>query len=299
MFNRQPFNRGKFNRQFASRVYFDGRAEIGLAAAARLAAYRSMNGVVGIAVGMCGVPRFVFLLGGNAETVLSAGSAMSVPRTFSGGALFSIGCKDAQMIRGRVFVPEKIIIVKNTMSAAMNLAAAFKSSAEMVLAAGSNFNGVFLFTANTGIVLCATAKLNAANTLQGSVGIAVVSAGHININIPYQGHACIVLTARGQDNRVFGLRGSMHADLSVYNVRFNIFRYEHIHLPTINIPIGGELIIDTENMTVTLDGQNVMMHLCRDSEFFMLNPEVNEIMYTSSNQNNRADIRTLHKDAWL
>lgn len=149
------------------------------------------------------------------------------------------------------------------------------------------------------IALKPTGRLSAYFSFNGSTGLEVTAAGQVNAGIPLGGKVETALDSTGALNRRRGLDGFLDIVLTVHSDGFNIFRYEHIHMPTLNIPVGGELIIDTDNMTITLNGQNVMRHLSRDSEFFLLNPATNEIVFTSGNQNNRADIRVLHKDAWL
>ena len=80
---------------------------------------------------------------------------------------------------------------------------------------------------------------------------------------------------------------------------FNTYRYEYIRLPNMTLRPGDELIIDTDEMTINLNGQNVIAYLSRDSEFFLFNPNENDVIYTSANPNVQVDIRILWKDAYL
>lgn len=59
---------------------------------------------------------------------------------------------------------------------------------------------------------------------------------------------------------------------------------------------GDELIIDTDAMTVTLNGENVILHVADDSIFFKLAPGKTTLNFAGGE---KADIRILWKDRWL
>lgn len=59
---------------------------------------------------------------------------------------------------------------------------------------------------------------------------------------------------------------------------------------------GDELIIDTEHMTVTLNGVNIVDRVKDDSIFFKLKAGINDIVVEGGTT---ADIRILWKDRWL
>ena len=59
-------------------------------------------------------------------------------------------------------------------------------------------------------------------------------------------------------------------------------------------PKGDELIIDTDNMTVTINGENAIMYLADSSTFFTLSA-ADIIRYEGTGT---ADIRLLWKDRW-
>ena len=303
MFNRQPFNRGRFNRGLSKSVFFDGiaTAETNLHAEACLTAARPFTGEAVIELSASGnITAFIGLVG-SVNIELTASGIMAVPRIIEGSAHITMTAENSGIIRGRVLDPSEVAIFAGAeLSENINVVTAIWGDANIGLETEGRLNAVLLYSGGADILLnSAVDKINIAKSIQGSADILLTAAGRIAAAIPFQGDAAILLSSAGRLNRVFGLQGRANILLVVENEGFNIFRYEHIHLPTLSIPVGGELIIDTDDMTITLNGQNVMRHLSRDSEFFLLNPATNEIVYTSGNQNNRANINILWKDAWL
>ena len=64
----------------------------------------------------------------------------------------------------------------------------------------------------------------------------------------------------------------------------------------VNMVAGDELIIDTEHMTVTLNGANIIDRVSDDSAFFKLKPGENDIIVEGGTT---ADVKILWKDRWL
>ena len=64
----------------------------------------------------------------------------------------------------------------------------------------------------------------------------------------------------------------------------------------VNMVAGDELIIDTEHMTVTLNGENIIDRVSDDSAFFELEPGENDIIVEGGTT---ADVKILWKDRWL
>ena len=59
---------------------------------------------------------------------------------------------------------------------------------------------------------------------------------------------------------------------------------------------GDELIIDTDAMTATLNGENIILYVADDSIFFKLAPGRSTLSFAGGE---KADIRILWKDRWL
>lgn len=64
----------------------------------------------------------------------------------------------------------------------------------------------------------------------------------------------------------------------------------------VNMVAGDELVIDTEHMTVTLNGANIIDKLSDESAFFKLMPGENDITVEGGTT---ADVKVLWKDRWL
>lgn len=71
---------------------------------------------------------------------------------------------------------------------------------------------------------------------------------------------------------------------------------EFINLTNVILAPGKTLVIDTEKMTINIDGTNIMSKLSNDSIFFDLRPGENLITYTGSKP---AELRILWKDRYL
>lgn len=79
----------------------------------------------------------------------------------------------------------------------------------------------------------------------------------------------------------------------------SMFGYVVIELPGLVLPPEGDLIIDTELMTVTLNGQDVTRYFGADSEFFRLRPGENIIIHEDGTQKRNVSYKILWKDMWL
>lgn len=75
-----------------------------------------------------------------------------------------------------------------------------------------------------------------------------------------------------------------------------IYGSDVIHLEGITIPPGSELVIDTDEMTITLDGVNIIRYLTNDSVFFSLHPGNNMLRIEGEDM---ADVFVIWKDRWL
>lgn len=62
---------------------------------------------------------------------------------------------------------------------------------------------------------------------------------------------------------------------------------------------GDELLIDTGEMTVLLNGQNAMKYFEKDSEFIEFLHGINDIVYSDKSSSRKVAIDVLWKDRWL
>ena len=78
-------------------------------------------------------------------------------------------------------------------------------------------------------------------------------------------------------------------------------KVQHLHVDDIiingNIAPGNRLIIDTKNLTVTLNGENAL-HLI-DGDFFDLVLGNNKITYTDASANRNVLMRVTHRDKFV
>lgn len=72
-----------------------------------------------------------------------------------------------------------------------------------------------------------------------------------------------------------------------------------ITLEGIVLKPGDELIINTCDMTVTINGQNAMEYFTNDSEFFTLLNGINTLVYSDSNGTRNISFDVIWKDRWL
>ena len=171
--------------------------------------------------------------------------------------------------------------------------------ATLKVEAAGNINAVKSFKGSAALNLIVTGKVNYSASLKGYADLFLYADGALIRAHNLEGYAPLALSAEGNIIRYRNLSGDMLLILALNNEGFNTFQYEQISLPGLLIRAGDELIIDTDNQTVTLNGQNVMRFVDRYSEFFRFRPGTNEVTYESAGEGSRADIRILWKDAWL
>ena len=163
-------------------------------------------------------------------------------------------------------------------------------------------NAALAFSGDCDITLTADAQINYAASLEGNADIQLAMDGRLTRARLFEGNMDIVLSTEGRIVRARHFKGGAVIVLAASMTEaFNTFRYEIISLtqPGFIFRPGDELMIDMDNMTVTLNGQNVMRFVDRESEFFLFNPGNNEVTYTSTTTAGRVDIRLLWKDAFL
>lgn len=89
------------------------------------------------------------------------------------------------------------------------------------------------------------------------------------------------------------------AESSMTTVTAAIFDVDAVTFPELSLPPGGELVIDTGEMTVTMNGENAIHLMSAESEFPLLFPGENEIIYTDDCETHDVNIKIMWKDRWL
>lgn len=72
-----------------------------------------------------------------------------------------------------------------------------------------------------------------------------------------------------------------------------------INLEDLVMEPGDELIINTADMTITLNGQNAIEYMTNTSEFFNLLAGLNTIEYSDGSEEREVNIDVIWKDRWL
>lgn len=112
----------------------------------------------------------------------------------------------------------------------------------------------------------------------------------------FAGSASAESGSAGDYIRILLLDGEAEAESNAYGSALSTYGQEVMIIEGVNMVAGDELIIDTEHMTVTLNGENAI-HLVKDeSIFFKLKEGSNDIVVEGGTM---ADIRILWKDRWL
>jgi hypothetical protein len=154
----------------------------------------------------------------------------------------------------------------------------------------------------------------AANIVMGAVGISTrrftfetqsVSSFRIGMNGSYNRKLQVSALPANMGLHLLGyLRAKYYAQASaVFNLNIaglaRPLGFSTIELPGFVIPRNGDLIIDTGEMTVMLNGQDVTRFFGADSEFFKLRPGENIIVYTDDVAARNVSITFLWKDRWI
>ena len=79
---------------------------------------------------------------------------------------------------------------------------------------------------------------------------------------------------------------------------YHIYGTDQLELAGLVLRPGDEVVIDTDKMTVTVNGQNALKYLSADSDFFQIAPGDNTLTFTAQG-GNKADVFILWKDRWL
>jgi len=278
MFNRQKYNRGRFNRPLtdAVAVPLSGTITIGMqTAGGRLNAALNLRGNTDV--------RFRV-----ASPTFYAGSIKIEPevsghinRTVTLSGVISLATEASGQVNRTVFVGG-IVSTETAVTGTMQRVASYSGTSSI----GINANG----------------RVNRATTVKGTATLMPDINGQVNRSTPLSGIVDISHALNGKLGRERNLEGNVSINVAaIMPYGFSTFRYETLSLTTPGFIFrpGDEMVIDTDNMTVEINGQNAMRWLDRESEFFLFNPGINEITVDTQAPNSRFDMRALWKDAWL
>ena len=162
-------------------------------------------------------------------------------------------------------------------------------------------NLVTALKASANITLGAAAAMNYTAAIKGEMHLALHKSAQMSRSrlVAAVSHITLKSKARINRSRIFTPE-PMHISLIAKGGVIQTWRTERITLlPGLQIMPGDELVVDMDNQTVSLNGQNVMRFVDNDSVFFKFNPGTNEVTYTNTDAAGRAEIRILWHDRWL
>lgn len=125
--------------------------------------------------------------------------------------------------------------------------------------------------------------------------VSSASGGVVRV-LMLSGAAEAVSEAVGDYIRILFFKGDAIAESNASGTGVSTYGQEVMVVEGVNMVAGDELIIDTEHMTVTLNGVNIVDRVSDSSVFFKLMSGVNDIIVEGGTT---ADIRILWKDRWL
>ena len=112
--------------------------------------------------------------------------------------------------------------------------------------------------------------------------------------------AILELTAVGQaGRRYFPICLPVGIDLMAAAPGYNAYGQEFIKLPDLVLKPGQELVIDTEAMTVLLNGVNAAELVSMDSDFINLSPGENILVYEDGSPARAVQMKIEWKPRWL
>lgn len=157
--------------------------------------------------------------------------------------------------------------------------------------------GEFIWSAEAYGQSGATAYIAVTRMLSGSASAVGNSNGDLVRIFAMQGEISAESAATGRIVRIRSFNSEIEAvayakatGLVSYDTQILAFSNE------LTLQPGDELIIDTDAMTVTVNGENAVAYVADDSIFFKLAPGDSTLNFAGGG---RAGIRILWKDRWL
>ena len=115
---------------------------------------------------------------------------------------------------------------------------------------------------------------------------------------PAEGKATIRAYSNGSFIRIKFVDSTINMLMLATALGYKTYGTKELELQNINLVAGDEVVINTDDMTVTINGQNATMFLTADSNFFKLKPGENLISVDGAGKS-IADAYIIWKDRWL
>lgn len=112
----------------------------------------------------------------------------------------------------------------------------------------------------------------------------------------FDGYAEAETVAEGNYIRVLFFSSTAAAESFAEANGIKVYSRETLTIPTVGMVAGDELVIDTDLMTVTLNGASILDKVSDDSVFFALKFGENDLTFDGTGT---ASIKVTYKDRWL
>lgn len=128
----------------------------------------------------------------------------------------------------------------------------------------------------------------------------IMSQDNIGTTVKYdKGTSSMALDSKVEGTKVYIVTSDISSMMLNTEANQSLAGESIITLEGISLKPGDELIINTCDMTVTINGQNAMEYFSNDSEFFTLLNGINALVYSDSNSSRNISFDVIWKDRWL
>lgn len=162
---------------------------------------------------------------------------------------------------------------------------------------GVGYNGIPIYTVAS-MHMTAVGSCYADKAMSAAAHLRANTLGRCIRFRPFDGKANMEMTAKG--NLIRFKFGSSDIDMvmDASALGYRTYGTKQLELQNIDLHVGDEVIINTDDMTVTINGQNAVSFLSDDSDFFKLKPGENFVLISGS-AGAVADTYIIWKDRWL
>jgi len=157
---------------------------------------------------------------------------------------------------------------------------------------GSNGIGIMVMGTNSTLVQ----KVISAKGITTMIMSGTINATKVKFN---NGITDMVMSSIGNGTKVFRVVTSTADMVMLTDANQSLAGESIIVLEDINLKPGDELIINTCDMTITINGQNAMQYFNNESEFFSLLSGLNTLIYSDTNASRQISFDVIWKDRWL
>lgn len=142
-----------------------------------------------------------------------------------------------------------------------------------------------------------------------NASLIIVTSGFTNLTLRSEGLSTLVFRAKGDSElrlssatdgtKILYAEGIPSEIVMTTSGTQVLSGEETITLEGLVLMLGDELIINTCDMTITINGQNGMRYLSDDSTFFNLLSGNNTIIYEDNAGNRQVSLDVIWRDRWL